>query len=423
MGEIRSFAQTIMSLNIIEQIIQKSGSLIAFYFIANFLPITDVALYGIAISYMVFVSLVTINPESIILRDYYKIKNKTNLFLNTVVYYLIYKIKILFPILVIFSITLIWITQNTNIGIFFFLYASVTILNQFQIAIKDLLYFNKKNISGLWINIMYTISIFIAGASIFYYKSLVIFGILFFILNVFTTVITYLIIKKEFKTYKRDINQEVKEYAKKIFHSFGIWLHFNSNITGTIYKIDPFLLFFFVSQSIVGFYSIALIIVNYFMIWPMLMQKTLQMTLGNIKEKKRNDDVLKKALKYTFLWSIGQYVFFLIFGEVIVEFFAKEQTSYVLLLSLIILTGITILNILRPLLSYVQRFVEQNTLFKILFLPFLISSLGIYLILIYYFGALGAAIGNIISYLIFGLLLIKTKKDIDNQKIPLILIE
>lgn len=414
MGEIRSFTVSILSLSFLDQIVQKIASLISFLIITNFLPIDVVGQYGVVLSFMAFVSFFVVSPENVVLRDYGKHKGNMKLFLGSVLYFFKLRMLVVIPIIAI-AVFLFYSTGSVSAILFFMFYALVSLAGAIQSFIRDLFYLEKRYFLGLSVFVFYSISLAGSAISIIFFKDLVIFGALLFFSNVIISLVYILILSKINRLSFR-ISKESKAFAKKIFVNFGFWNHVNGNLSSVLYKLDPLILSFFAIYSQVGFYTIALLISNYFMIYPMLMQKTLQMTLARIDALPRIESVFRKSIRYFVLVSFGQMIVFVFFGYFILSFFAKENILDVYKIALIILAGVSILNFFRPFLAFLGRVIDQKILFTRVFLPSVIIGLLAYISLTAYFGFIGTALGNVVSYIAFAICMLLLKISVDKGK-------
>ncbi len=423
MGELKNFAKKTFGYQVIEQIISKSVSILTLYLLTTLLPLNMVGYYGLALSYLLIIAILAVSPETIILRDYHKIKKDLAGFLNIVIYYLKIKTAIIVPIAGIVGVFLAYLTSNIDAGLFYFCFAIATLFAMSFANLKDILYLRKKEKEPIKITLVYSGIFLISALSLIVFKSLAVFGAGVFLAS--TCALGFSIKKVKQETKKPiKITEKTKKEAKRIFKTYGIWSHINGNSTAIMYKIDPAILYFFVSAPILGLYSIALSVINYFIILPSLMQKTLQMSMASERKKERVNAILHKSIIYFFGLSMGQFVFFLLLGKIIMFYFVKENiilSQYVYILAVIILGAVSLLNLFRPYIAYATRFVKQKHLFFKIYAPATIISLIIYIIFISKEGAVGAAFGNIASYFVFSLLLLYMYRKINKGKADLVL--
>ena len=206
---------------------------------------------------------------------------------------------------------------------------------------------------------------------------------------------------------KIKFNFGFKEFFQNNILNFTLWNHFNDAITFMIYKIDTFVLAFFVSIEEVATYTVALTLSNYFFIIPQIGEKVLKISYSNMRIG--SNDEKKLYSKGTFVLnaiSILQFIFFIIFGKFFVRFlFPTTNIVKVYQLSALIILGITILNLARPISAILAIRVDLKSLFKNVYLPAGIIAILIYLSFGCFYKAYGVAAGNIASYLIFALLI------------------
>ncbi len=192
--------------------------------------------------------------------------------------------------------------------------------------------------------------------------------------------------------------------------SYSIWTHFIGVTTQIIYKIDPFILGFFTSMSVVGRYSIALNISNYFIIIFMVLQKAANVALGNMDNAQRSATIALKLSAISFIIAIIQLIAFFIFGKYFLLLYIDEPTElnkvYQYLLYIII--GLSIFNVTRPLVSFITIIGSPKEFFLKTILPTGFTAIVLYILAAHYYSAEGLAIANIIVYFIASVLVFKS---------------
>jgi O-antigen/teichoic acid export membrane protein len=250
-----------------------------------------------------------------------------------------------------------------------------------------------------------------------FFIEITILGILILVLNLIPSLTAYLavflttsicafgvwlIILTRIYNYTWIFNCESIKLLKYSIKDFSLWNHFNGAITNLIYNIDTAILSLLgISLSAIGNYTVALKLSNFFFIAPMLLQGVNTIAVANMNEKTSNIGI-NLFLKYSFVLSLTQLLIFILFGEWVIEsFITQKATEAIFTYGLLIITGVSILNIGRPLISWITIKGSLKEAFFRIYLPSGIIGIFIYFLLGIFFGATGVACGNIVVYSLF----------------------
>lgn len=405
MSSLRENVASTISYSLVDFGLNKVIKLIIEIVVINLLTKDDIGIWGIAMSYLVFINYVSFAPENILIREYANLKHDRALVNRLFSSYIIFTVAKGLAITAIVSITVALIASfNLVLGLAFLFLTLKTILLQATEIFRLYFYveFKQKVITA--INLFENILIGVSLVILYVSPTILTYILLLFVVQS----IVLLIWVRLFYSQKEFSFSYYKSWFKDIisnFKEFTLWQHLNGTSTKVIYEIDPLILGLFATLATVGDYTIALKVSNYFFLLPMLLQKS---TLLHFSNKKREaTSVLIKYGGLYFLLAIGQLLFFMLVGHrLIYELYDKDNTDEVFLLALFIIVGITILNTARPLIAYAGSKLSVRRAFFRVYLPSTVFALITYFILVSEYSARGLAVGNIINYSFFMILLV-----------------
>jgi O-antigen/teichoic acid export membrane protein len=418
----RIFQQT--SYNFIQQIQKFLFGTVSNILIVNALPREEYGIIGIVSGYTVFVMWFAINPEAILAKKYKEIRKKSfSDYISILINFGILRIFLLGIISIPISVYLFFTTGSylvSGIMVAHVLVQSMILLSgMLQYILK--IEFKQKEITKktFFIKTFEVLLLLILFVS----PNLTLYYLLAFTVAIFESFIWFkLLIKVEFFKLFCPIKKVYVEIKDNLF-SFSIWQHLNNNLIQYIYQIDTVFLSFWVSLTVIGNYSIALKIANFSFILPSIIQNSTILSMTRITDIKKRNKTLNIFLKYSFLISIFQFLVFIFLGKFYVLLYSKESVDEIYLYTLLILSGITILNIIRPIFGYIISQMSVKSFFFWSVLPAVLFSTVNYFLTAKFYGAMGVAIANIINYSFFSLTIIIYLKLKSDFKLEFILLE
>lgn len=377
---------------------------VSFIILVHLLSKEDIGIIGVASGYMVIFNLLAIAPETVILRDYPKIKNEISRRVSA--FMIFWLIRLVLLTLVALGVSVFLFDRYQSFLPAFFFLGSVLVYNLtlFPGLITQVFYAGFKQKTVTWINIL--LNLIGVGLLVFLFMrpNLVTYLIILMVSAVIGMIVWYYRLKKDF-SFKFE-NRDSFAVIKESIYGFTLWNHLNSAILNMIYQIDTLIISFFVLLSAVGDYTIALGIANFFFIVPQVLQRSVFIGFSNIDNRKDEGTLISAGLKYSFILGIGQLLFFIVFGKAIINMlFTQEHVSEIYVYCLLITCGVTILNIMRPIASLINSKCALKEAFLSVYLPAGIFALAGYLVLTVYYGPVGTAAGNILAYAILSLFL------------------
>ncbi|NBI29330.1 oligosaccharide flippase family protein [Chengkuizengella marina] len=392
-----------VSYGLSEKFIDILFGLIASIIMARYLLRSDYGIIGYIASIATIVQIVNLAPETFFYKKFKSFNKKEKFtFLNS---YFIFNVL---------KSTLI-VILNIAIGVFLLIlhgdlmYLIVIIVNSFVLFIKNInavmnifleVSFLQKFITRFFLisrlirTLVLSILILIPNLYIVLLSDIVFVTIQF--------VLSFIYLKGHFDYKFKGVKlKEWYSIIKKSILNFSLWAHMSGVVTNIIYRIDPFILGFFTTMTIVGNYSIALVIANYFIVVFQIIQKNTNIALANLSEDepKKASLVVKKFIIISAVLSIIQYLCFIMFGEYLLKLYVEGNDIKIIYEYLVfILLGLSIFNTFRPLLSYLTI---KHSPFK--FFIYCILPSGVFTIIAYTlaaanFGAIGVAKANVFAF-------------------------
>lgn len=399
----------------IDTVLLRFFGVISFIIIVRLLDRSDIGIIGVATGYLVFFNFLALAPETILLRDYPKVKDRINQYISSFMIFWFIRSFIMIVLAGIIAFFLYHQFENRIVPIYFIGATVLFNMGMFQSLITELFYvsFRQKIVMTMHI----VLSLFATGlVFLLFFKPTLMFYLFLSFISTFVGLVTWYYLLKRYFAFKFIYAKDSLKIVKNSIKDFALWQHFNGTITYLIYRIDTVILSFFVTLTIIGDYTIALGIANFFFLVPQIVQKTAMVGLSNINTKTEEGLFMSIVLKYSFILGIAQLLLFILFGKWIIQtLFTSEHVEQIFLYTVLITCGVTILNFMRPVMSLIASKCSLKEGFFQVYLPAGIMALVGYIILTYFYGPVGTAIGNIVGYSVFALL----QYSFINKKYPL----
>ncbi|MBL7160308.1 MAG: oligosaccharide flippase family protein [Candidatus Aenigmarchaeota archaeon] len=401
------------SYSVVDIAALKILSGVIFIILARLLPRADIGIIGLVAGYLTLFRFLSITPESILFRDFPKIKNQLNEYLSAFIVFWAIRTALILALGGVFAYIMSFYYGGTVLPLYLFGAVVVLCLGYFQSIVKETHYVNFMQKAVTKINVVLMIIQLSLVSLLFFEPNILLYlGILLFV-NISSVFVWYFILKKNFN-FSFIITKDTFNKIKHSIMDFSLWQNMSGSITYLIYNIDTLILGFFVSLEVIGNYTIALTIANFFFIVPQIIQKSFTVGFSNIENKLIINKALSVFLRYALFFSVLQLVLFVFFGNILVSIFTATHVEIIFWYSLIIIAGISIFNVFRPLNSLIAVKTSFRKAFFLVYLPSGIASIIVYITFTSMFGAIGTAWGNIVAYSFFTLfLLVYVKKNLD----------
>lgn len=200
---------------------------------------------------------------------------------------------------------------------------------------------------------------------------------------------------------------EARKALRHAIGDFSLWNHLNGSTTKMLYDIDTAVLGLLgVSLVVIGNYSVALRVANVFFVLPMILQGTATIGLANVNREK-SDLFVSLLLKYMLLLSALQIAGFALFGRwAIRTFITDKDPDQIFRIGLVLVSAVAVLNMARPLLSWVNARGRLRAAFLEVYLPSGLAGLAAYAAATALWGEMGTAWANVGVYGLFLALLV-----------------
>jgi len=271
--------------------------------------------------------------------------------------------------------------------------------------IKDLFFVDFRQLAVIKMNlIINTISVLIM-LSLFSYPSLIAYSMILLASASLNILLSCVYLKRYFSfQITFGAYSSAKRILKNTLMNFAIWNHLTGSVATILYKIDILILSLFAALSAVGDYTIAVSIAELFLFITIILQKPLHVSFSRLDSKASIEIAMGIFLKYFLAIALLQVTVFYFFGWHLVRIFTSESADQIFSYSLMIIIGISMLTILRPLGILAAVKTNMRDQFMEVHMPAGIAGTLSYFYLSYMFGPIGAAAGNIVAYSILSLL-------------------
>ena len=203
----------------------------------------------------------------------------------------------------------------------------------------------------------------------------------------------------------------VKKSLKNVYESmlgFSLWSHVSGILTFYIYNSNLlFLNFFNATVNSIALYTSVTKVANLFFVIPMFFQSFVPVVLSNSEHSTTQQ--FRKLLFANGFLSLVQLVFFIVFGFLMAPFFGvkdQQQIHDFYYLGLIVNIGIFLLNISRPLSTFLLIRSHPKRVMFLIFIPSALFATVFYSFGAHQAGVYGCAIGSALTYAFMAVMLI-----------------
>ncbi|MBI4021214.1 MAG: hypothetical protein HY369_03145 [Candidatus Aenigmarchaeota archaeon] len=394
----------LMSFSLLNSLVLKLLGVASFYIIVRALPRTDIGLIGVVGGYAAILGFLSLGPESALVRDFPKIKDSINKHLSAYMKFWAYRTVLIMAV----SLGLgLWVWHYYQ-DVRFFLYMvgiAVSVnLNLFEQIITELFYVDFKQQIVLKVNLVIKLVFLALLFSLFWQPDVLLYlGILVGIDAVSAG--TWIVLL--FRRYHfRFTGEGARNILRWNLMDYSLWAHLSNSFNTLVYKIDTLVLSFFAALAAIGNYTIALEIAGFFFIIPRLLQKSVIVGTVNLQNTERLNEVIFIFVKYFALLSVAQLAFFLIAGPWIVSIFTDIAVQEIYLYALLMLVGVSVLNVVRPISTLINTHASMRKGFFWVYLPGSLIGVAAYALGAAWYGPLGVAAANIVAYSVLAVLIV-----------------
>jgi O-antigen/teichoic acid export membrane protein len=182
------------------------------------------------------------------------------------------------------------------------------------------------------VNLVLAVVQLIFVLALFWWANIYLYGAAILAAGMLTALVWWIIAKK--KLHFRFVPRvEWKKISFASLKDFALWTHLTSAANRATYQFDVVILSLFVSLKLVAAYTIALTVANLFLLFPQVLQRAAILGIANLESKESIGEATGIFLKYFFLLSLAEFIFFYWFGNLIVGLYHPEDLSLVFGLS------------------------------------------------------------------------------------------
>lgn len=375
--------------------------------IINALPRDQYGVIGLVAGYFVFISWFLVTPESILLQQFKERReNDFALYVSKVFSFMVIRTIFLLVLAAIFAGILFWSQKSLLVSFAMIMYAAAQLLLSASGSLQFILKidFQQKTITK-WATIFKIVEVLMLSL-LFLASNLFVYLLLIIALAFFEVCMWMLLLRREHNVQLWLPVATFMPTIKKDITTYSLWQHITQNLTKYMYEIDTVFLGMWASLTVVGNYSVALKVANFSFILPSIIQTSTMLALTRLTNPLNQNRAVNLFLKYAFFISTGQVIGFLLVGKWYIRLHTPLYVDEIFRYTILILIGTMIINIVRPLISYV---LTQSDIKKFLLqsvLPSAVISTILYVVGSYWYGATGVAAMNIASYLFWALTIV-----------------
>jgi O-antigen/teichoic acid export membrane protein len=410
MSQLRSA----LGYSAIESIGSRVFDLAILWIVLNSLPEADIAKFGLATASIFFFNLIFFGPETALLRNQkgWDKCGELSAYLSAFISFSILKLCI--------HLVLIVCLFSTLDGSHWLVYAVVfsVITQQIQLSEISRIYMRmdlqqrfvaRFELSSKFILASACLILFEAGSIETYFA-------IYYVWSLVVSVLWIRLLSQQQGLQFTGVRTSIGLIWKASI-GFSFWTHISGVLTYYIYNVNIlFLGAVGASTEDVSLYTVISKVANLFFVIPMFFQSFVPVILSNSGDS--SEQKFRKLLLSNAGLSLGQFFFFVVLGLWIGPFFGLKDETRVwdfYYLGLVISSGVLVLNLSRPLSTYLLIKTSPSKVMTQVFIPSAIVASMLYAIGSIYFGILGCAVGAALAYTFLGVMLgikfIKYRKD------------
>ncbi len=391
----------VVSFNAFQTIFSKGIAFINFAILIRLLSGEDIGVIGLSAGYVALMGFLLVLPESIFIRDFLEIRKRLNEYISAFLGFNAVRGLVLFLFAIPVAFWLSQIQLNPELGSYFLLLVLATLLNTLSGPFREAFYSNYRQARIAFVDLSLNVVSLLVLVALFFSRSVVTYGWLQVLVALIGVGWWYWNARKaihfRFQWHLRWFGM-----ATDAIKGFAIWNHLAGAMMRLVYQADVVILGFFVSLAALGDYTVALTLANVFFVFPQMIQKVMSLSFSQMEKKETVSPVLGVVVRYNTILSLAQFVGYAVVGPWLIALLSPDNPGTVFLYSLYLAGGVTLLNITRPWISLAVVRIPPKRFFTMLFLGPCLLAIGIYWAAANYYGIVGVAQANILTYFIVG---------------------
>lgn len=425
-----SFARKIVnntSFALLDLLLTKVGTTIAFVLLVRLLPETDIAALGIATGYLVFAAYLEVGPIRVLLRDYPTVSQdqrvRDELLTALFGFWLLQSIAILLLALGLNQFVLGALGLPELPFLFLGLVIDFIALS-WQDWIKTVYYADFRQAAATRLGFVLSLLRLACYLLLLVEPSLTMYAWILIGTSVLNCVVWAVFFQASFH-YRPVVTPQLMNTLKASLASYGLWDHVNRMVIDTLFTIDTVILSWVAISQLadIGDYTIALKITSLLFIIPSQLRRSLQLALAHRPDERQQTEAVSTFLKANALVSLGQLVGIIVAGPWLIDLlFGAETDPNVFRYMVVIAIGVAVMNLAMPLIGVINTLCSLRKASMQVFLPLLVLGVGVYVVAALLGGAWGIAMGNIVVYTLLasGLVLFTVQHYPFSRRLPVI---
>lgn len=392
--------------SVLEKVYILITQFVASLILTRFLPREEFGAMGVVAGTYAIIQFFNVAVESTILREYKKYSISLDEVLSQFVAF-----NALKSLLISLVALLIGAGLYFSQGKIYFLYASLSFLFVMimDIAISPFIVLastvlDQKLVTKVSI-IRWSINALLL-LGLFYFRSLKYIMIKDFILMTITIFIWHYFARKKLRLNLKWVKLDWT-FLKKGLLEYSLWAHLIGFVSNIIYRVDAFILYYFISIKAVGDYNIALTAANMANIIPSILAYQNSVALTHTKTNEEAIRTTGRFLRLSLAIGLLTFLGYAVLGKLYLKLMTGDKNVddiYFYLLNIV--AGVLIVKtLIAPLVSYVNIKGNIRDLFFKVKLPLFSIVIFNYVVFSWSFGARGAAVSNIINGIIWAILI------------------
>ncbi len=395
----------ILSYSALESIGSRVFDFAILWIVLNSFSVEDIANFGLATSAIFVFNLFLITPETSLLKF-----QKTWLAESALVEYVSAFVSFsLLKILLHYAAAFFLYLHAKEFNWFFYAVIFSAIVQQIQAAEIARIYMRmelkQKKVARF--ELVSKLFLLLACLTLFVDSSIELYFSVYMFWSLVVTMVWLLSLRKNVQ-FSLIYNKKACSLIWQAMMGFSFWTHISGVMTLYIYNGSLLFLGWLSAETEqIALYTVVNKVANLFFVIPMFLQSFVPIVLANAGASQSHK--FNRLLFASGVLSVGQFIFFTLFGYWLGSFFGLENVEDINMfyqLGLIVSIGTMILNLSRPLSTYLLIKCSPRRVMCVVFIPAFIIASFLYPVCINYSGTFGAALASSSVYIIMGVFLL-----------------
>ncbi len=368
----------------INRVSLKLFEVLSLWILVLLLPKEDIGLIGITVGFISILNILNISPYRRIYKSYEEIKPRMNDHVSGYIAFWFLKSVIMFIIAIIVGI--FYVNSGYQSELFLVLTGLVLayLFSNVQLLLQEVFFVNLKQKIVTYFNVASMIIFLFSLGLLLLIPSVEVYVGLIGLKAVITALGFFFLAGKELRFFFK-LSKDWKKLVKDALAEFAVADHLIGASIELVNKVFLFVLAFFVVQTIVGEYTIALSLVNFLTFFPLIIYRTTMLAITRVSSKEGLEKVLSAFTKYAIVFSIIQFVIFVIALDPIINFVTSGNTGGIWNYAFLLGLGVTVFSAGHPIHAMALLRGNIEYYFKKIVLPITIASIVGYFIVSAYF--------------------------------------